>query len=60
MYFVLDKRIGDPIAGFLRSIGFQQEPRFAKRDHFWQISRLVNRASPFWSDTFTISATRPA
>jgi SAM-dependent methyltransferase len=59
MYFVLGKRIGDLIEGLLRSLGFQREPRYATGDHFWQISRLVNRASPFWSDTFTVSATRP-
>jgi hypothetical protein len=59
MYFVIGKRVGDPISGLLRAIGFEQEPRFATRDHFWQFSRLVNRASPFWTDTFTISAIRP-
>jgi SAM-dependent methyltransferase len=59
MYVVLPKEIGDPISGLLRSIGFEEEPRFATRDHFWQLSRLVNRANPFWTDTFTISATRP-
>lgn len=56
MYLVLGRRLGDPVAGLLRLAGWQQEPRFATGDHFWQLSAFARRASGFWADTFIVAA----
>jgi 2-polyprenyl-3-methyl-5-hydroxy-6-metoxy-1,4-benzoquinol methylase len=58
MYFVLARRIGDPLAPLLEAIGFQKEPRFATGSHFWQLSAFARRASSFWSDTLIVMAHR--
>jgi len=59
MYLVLGRRVGDPVAALLQACSFRMEPRFATGDHFWQLSRFVSSASPFWADTFIIVAHRP-
>jgi 2-polyprenyl-3-methyl-5-hydroxy-6-metoxy-1,4-benzoquinol methylase len=56
MYCVLAKGIGDPIAPFLKAIGFRQETRFSKGDYFWQLGRMAPSASSFWADTFVVRA----
>ena len=56
MYLILGRRLGDAIAPLLRIIGFQEEPRFATGDHFWQISAFAPRASGFWADTLIVAA----
>jgi len=58
MYLIFGRRLGDAIAPLLRNIGFQQEPRFATGDHFWQISAFAPRASGFWADTLIVAATK--
>ncbi len=56
MYLILGRRIGDPIAPLLQACGLQKEPRFATRDHFWQLSRFARRASGLWADTLIVAA----
>jgi 2-polyprenyl-3-methyl-5-hydroxy-6-metoxy-1,4-benzoquinol methylase len=56
MYLILGRRLGDAVAPLLRAVGFQQEPRFATGDHFWQISAFAPRASGFWADTLIVAA----
>lgn len=56
MYFVLGRRIGDPLARLLETVGFQKEPRFATGDHFWQLSAFARKASGFWADTLIVTA----
>lgn len=59
MYLILGKRIGDPIAPLLTALSFEKEPRYASKDHFWQISRFAEEASPFWSDCLILVARKP-
>ena len=59
MYLVIGRKIGDPLASILEALGFSREPRFATGDHFWQLSRFVLSANPFWADTFIIRAVKP-
>lgn len=56
MYLVLGRRIGDPLAGLVETIGFQKEPRFATGSHFWQLSAFARKASGFWADTLIVTA----
>jgi 2-polyprenyl-3-methyl-5-hydroxy-6-metoxy-1,4-benzoquinol methylase len=56
MYCILGARLGDNLASLLKLIGFQVEPRFATGGHFWQLSGFSAQASPFWADTFIVSA----
>jgi 2-polyprenyl-3-methyl-5-hydroxy-6-metoxy-1,4-benzoquinol methylase len=56
MYLVLGRRVGDPLARLLETIGFQKEPRFAAGNHFWQLSAFAHKASSFWADTLIVTA----
>jgi 2-polyprenyl-3-methyl-5-hydroxy-6-metoxy-1,4-benzoquinol methylase len=56
MYLILGRRIGDPLAPLLQTLGFEKEPRFATGSHFWQRSAFARRASGFWADTLIVSA----
>jgi 2-polyprenyl-3-methyl-5-hydroxy-6-metoxy-1,4-benzoquinol methylase len=56
MYLILGRRLGSAIAPLLRVTGFQEEPRFATGDSFWQISAFAPRASGFWADTLIVAA----
>lgn len=56
MYLVLGRRIGDPLAPLLRTLGLQKEPRFATGDHFWQLSAFARKASGVWADTLIVAA----
>lgn len=56
MYFVLGRRIGDPLAPLLEAIGFHKEPRFATGSHFWQLSAFARRAGGLWADTLIVAA----
>lgn len=56
MYFVLGRRIGDPLAQLLEAVGFHKEPRFATGSHFWQLSAFARQASGFWADTLIVTA----
>ena len=58
MYLIFGRRLGDTIAPLLRIIGFQEEPRFATGDYFWQISAFAPRARGFWADTLIVAATK--
>jgi 2-polyprenyl-3-methyl-5-hydroxy-6-metoxy-1,4-benzoquinol methylase len=56
MYLIIGKSLGDRIAKLIRLLGFEQEPRFATGDHFWQLSGFAPRASGIWADTFIVKA----
>ena len=56
MYLVVGRRIGDPLAPLLDTLGFQKEPRFATGSHFWQLSAFARKASGFWADTLIVAA----
>jgi 2-polyprenyl-3-methyl-5-hydroxy-6-metoxy-1,4-benzoquinol methylase len=56
IYAVCGSGIGDPMAPLLGRLGFKLEPRFATGGHFWQCGRFARRASPFWADTFIVTA----
>jgi|SRR5215472_4382390 len=56
MYLVVGRRIGDPLARLLETVGFHKEPRFATGSHFWQLSAFARKASGFWADTLIVTA----
>jgi len=56
MFLIIGRRIGDPMQPLLRSVGFQEEPRFTTGDHFWQLSAFAPRANGLWADTLIIAA----
>lgn len=58
MYLIIGRRLGDPLAPFLKLVGMKKEPRFITKDHFWQMSSFARKANGFWADTIIISASK--
>jgi 2-polyprenyl-3-methyl-5-hydroxy-6-metoxy-1,4-benzoquinol methylase len=56
MYLLLPDRVARLFGGVLRSVGFEREYRLKTGSYLWHFNRLANRASPFWSDTFIVTA----
>jgi SAM-dependent methyltransferase len=56
IYCICGSALGDPLAPFLKLLGFGIEPRFTTGGHFWHLSGFSARASNFWADTFIVVA----
>jgi len=56
MYLLLPDRVALPFEGVLRRIGFEREYRLKTNTYLWHLNRLAGNASPFWADTFLITA----
>lgn len=58
IYFLLPGSVASPLAVALRRIGFTPEYRLRTHSYVWLVDRLAQRASPFWADTFIVTAIR--